>query len=123
MPNKGGRPPKTGVDPLLAKAICDNLEIAMPLTLAAEAEGIHRDTIYDWIKRFPEFARQVTRAKAVAAKKLSEKAQEGGKGSSQATWFLERRYYDDYGPPRHADVSQPSEVRITIEGGLPKSPQ
>jgi len=34
-----GRPRKTEVDPAIAKAICDNLELAMPLDLAAEAEG------------------------------------------------------------------------------------
>jgi len=40
-----GRPRKTEVDPAIAKAICDNLELAMPLDLAAEAEGVGRSTV------------------------------------------------------------------------------
>lgn len=111
-----GRPPKTEVDPIVAKAVCDNLELGMPMSLAAEAEGIGRTTIYDWIERFPEFAEQITRARAQGAKKLTKIVFEAGPAHAQ--WLLERRYRDDYAPPKKEDV-QPSEVRITIEGGLP----
>lgn len=115
-------PRKTEVDEKLAKAICDNLELAMPLSLAAEAEGVSRTTAYRWVDEFPVFAGMVTRARAVGAKHMVARALKGEKGSSMAGWMLERRYHDDYGPPRREDM-QPSEVRITIEGGLPARPQ
>ena len=96
------------------------LELGMPMSLAAEAEGIGRTTIYDWIERFPEFAEQITRARAQGAKKLTKIVFEAGPAHAQ--WLLERRYRDDYAPPKKEDV-QPSEVRITIEGGLPARPK
>lgn len=114
---------RKAVEPVLAKAICENLELGMPLTLAAEAEGVARRTVYEWVEHIPAFAAQVTRARAIGARRLAAQALEGGKGSAMAGWMLERRYHDDYGPPRNADKTAPSEVRIVIEGGLPKSPQ
>ena len=106
----------------LADAICVNLEdFAMPLTLAAEAEGVHRAQVYAWMNENLEFHKQVTRARARGAKVLIELAKGAQKGSSTATWLLERRYRDDYAPPKKEDV-QPSEVRITVEGGLPARP-
>lgn len=106
-----------------ADAICKNLgEFAMPLTLAAEAEGVHRAQAYAWMAQNEAFHKQVTCARANGAKKLSGLALDGGKGSASALWMLERRYRDDYAPPRKEEV-QPSEVRITIEGGLPRAPK
>jgi hypothetical protein len=101
----------------------------MPIKLAAEAEGISEDTIHDWIARgkkgepkYEAFSRAVTRAKAIGAKNLVVRGLAGGKGSSAATWFLERRYRDHYGPPRE-DEGKKSEVTIVVEGGLPRRPQ
>jgi len=117
----GGRPRKTEVEPGLAKRICTNLELGMPLALAAEAEGVARLTALEWMRRFKPFAEQVTRARAVGAKTLVQMALAGGKGSSAANWHLERRYRDHYGPPK-ADIEQP-EIKIVIEGGLPPRPR
>ncbi len=58
-----GRPRKTEVNPAIAKAICDNLEVAMPLDLAAEAEGVGRSTVRGWMNDYPEFSGRVTRAR------------------------------------------------------------
>lgn len=113
-----GRPRKTEVDPAIAKAICDNLELAMPLDLAAEAEGVGRSTVRGWMNDYPEFSGRVTRARAQGMKNLVVRSLKGGPGSSQATWHLERRYREDYGPPKN-DLGQPK-VEITIHGGLPK---
>lgn len=70
----------------------------MPLKLAAEAEGVAERTLYYWIERKVGFAAAVTRARAKGLKQLSEDARAGGKGSSAALWFIERRFRDDYGP-------------------------
>ena len=94
---KTGAPAKPCVEPKMAEAICNNLELGMPITLAAEAEGIHRQTIYRWMEEFPEFALQVTRAKAAGAKNLVVRALAGSKGSAMAGWMLERRY-EEYRP-------------------------
>lgn len=91
---KTGAPAKLCVDPKMAEAICNNLELGMPITLAAEAEGVHRQTIYRWMEEFPEFALRVTRAKAAGAKNLVVRALAGSKGSAMAGWMLERRYED-----------------------------
>jgi hypothetical protein len=88
--------------------------------LAAECEGVNRTTLYLWIEKYEDFSRQVSRAHAMAAKKLTTLSLEGGKGSSSANWHLERRFRDDYSPPREEKAT--SEVRVTIEGGLPKRP-
>lgn len=106
---------------MIAKAICENLELAMPLDLAAEAEGVGRSTVRGWMNDYPEFSGRVTRARARGAKNLVVRSLEGGPGSRQATWHLERRYREDYGPPSHE--TERSDVKITIVGGLPERPR
>lgn len=106
MPGKRGRPRR--LTPALQKAICLNLTLAMPLKLAAEAEGVAESTLYEWLERgnagkegdevFVAFSGAVTRAKAEGAKSLTARGLAGGKGSHAALWFLERRYREDYGP-------------------------
>ena len=117
-----GRPLKL-TKPVL-EAICENLELGMPLSLAAEAEGVARTTILTHMEEDEAVKRQVTRARATGAKVLTKLAVDGngGKGSSMAGWLLERRYRDDYAPPKKEDV-QPAEVNITIVGGLPPRPK
>lgn len=115
-----GRPRKANVDPLVVKAICDNLEIGMPIVLAAEAEGIPRSSVYEWIDKFPEFSGQITRAKAAGAKNLAIRAIAGGKGSHMAGWMLERRYREHYGPPKDDNAS---EVKVVIVNALEPRPK
>jgi hypothetical protein len=116
-----GRPPKTEVDPDIVAAICENLEIGMPLDLAVEAVGVPRRSVYEWIEKFPDFSARLTRAKALGAKLLTLASLNGGKGSSNALWHLERRFREHYGPPR-VEQSE-SEVKIVITGGLPPRPK
>lgn len=117
----GGRPLKTQVDPAVAAAICENIGMGMSNSLAAEAAGVPRRTMYDWLKAFPEFSAQVTCARAMGAKNLTILSLGGGKGSANANWHLERRYREDYGPPKAQDT--PTELKIIIEGGLPRAKQ
>jgi hypothetical protein len=93
----------------------------MPLSLAAEAEGVPSSTIYSLRDADPHVSAMLSRARANGAKSLAQKVLDGEKGSAMAGWMLERRYRDDYAPPRKEEV-QPAEVRITIEGGLPPRP-
>jgi hypothetical protein len=105
-----GRP--TLLTDTVSEAICVNLELAMPLKLAAECEGIGERTVHEWIERgengeepFSAFSAAVTRARAMAAKNLTKSALAGGKGSGAASWFLERRFRADYGAHQTIDLN------------------
>jgi hypothetical protein len=98
-----GRPSK--LTPEIENAICKQLELAVPEKYAAESNGIDESIFHDWMKKgaegikpYADFCRAVKRARARAVGNLTARALAGGAGSSQATWFLERRYPKDYGP-------------------------
>ncbi len=115
---------KPRITPELTAAICANLKRAMPIKYSAEAEGVSETTVHEWIERgkagqplYAAFAEAVTRARATALQELTDKALEGGKGSSFAAWFIERRYRADYGPIQKVEVSGPegSAVELSID--------
>jgi hypothetical protein len=85
--------------------ICGALEMVDPEKYAARANGISGSTFHDWMKKgadgiepYASFREAVDRSSAQAVVNLTARALAGGNGSSQATWFLERRFRDDYGP-------------------------
>jgi hypothetical protein len=113
----------------LTNAICDILEKAVPAKYAAEANGISEGTFGEWMRQgaqgskpYIEFFHAVSRARAMAVVNMHVRALEGGKGSGAAMWFLERRYREYASPAREAE-KEPSEIKIIIEGGLPKRPR
>ena len=117
------------MDPDVAAAICENLHIGMPLDLAAEAEGIGRTTVHDWMRRFPDFLARVTRARSEGAKTLHLLSLGGvkvgevltigaGKAQQVALMHLALRFPEFYRAPK--DDAAGTEVKITIEGGLPR---
>jgi hypothetical protein len=115
MPGKRGRP--TRLTAAVQAAICANLELALPLKLAAEAEGIPEMTVHHWIESGKEgrepyaaFSEAVTRAKAKAAKNLVVRSLAGGKGSANANFHLERRFREDYGPVQKLVVESESDL-------------
>jgi hypothetical protein len=76
-----------------------------PVKYAARANGISEATFHDWMKKgadgiepYASFREDVDRSSAQAVVNLTARALAGGNGSSQATWFLERRFRDEYGP-------------------------
>lgn len=124
-PKKRGRPPGSGLKltPEVESEICKALEIAVPLKYAAEAAGIAESTVHEWLERgekgeepFATFAVAVSRARAKAVRNLSAKALGGGPGSSQATWFLERRFRQEYGPVQKLEHSGPDGGPMQVEG-------
>ena len=103
----------------------------MPQDLAAEAEGVPRTTFHRWLRDFPPFLAQVTRARAEGAKTLHLLSLGGvkvgnvvtvGAGKSQQTalMHLALRFPEMYRAPK--DETSAAEVKITIEGGLPRRP-
>lgn len=111
----------------VADTICEALRVAVPFKYAAERAGISYDTFKDWRDKgkkalesqilnetdalFAAFESAVRQARAEAVFHLTNKALEGGKGSSNATFILERRFRDEYGDSR--------KVELTGKGGGP----
>ncbi len=126
-PSRGrprGRPKGSGLTltPEITKAITDALALAMPFDLACGCAGVPPRTGRDWKQRgeageapYLDFVASVTRARCEAARHLTVRALGGGKGSSQATWFLERRYAEHYGPVQRVEHSGPGGRPISIE--------
>lgn len=123
-----GRP--LGSSPLLTpeitEEICKCLRLSMADRFAAECCGVDERTFRGWqqkgeegIEPYATFLAAVTRARADGVKRMHRKALRGGKGSSAALWFLERRFRKEYGSAK-AEESEQQEVKIVIEGGLPK---
>lgn len=109
-----GRPPgsSTLLTPEVTKRICDRLEIAVPEHYAAEEQGISRGLFWRWMRLgeagqepYAAFFDAVTRARAKCFANLHAKALRGEKGSSQATWLLERRFWREYAEHKRVEIA------------------
>jgi hypothetical protein len=114
-----GRKPK--IDDGVVTAICKALEIGVPLRFAAESNGVSESTVHEWLRRgdagekpYADFSAAATRARAKAVLNLTTIALGGGKGSSAAQWFLERRYREHYGPIQRLEHSGPDGTPLKI---------
>jgi hypothetical protein len=89
----------TKYHPARVDAICDALRAGATIEHAAEAAGIHRDTVHEWRTRYPAFADRIKEAEGagvLASLRVIRGAAEGGTWQA-AAWLLERRYPDLYG--------------------------
>jgi hypothetical protein len=107
-----GRSPDR-ITPELTEAICQKLELSVPEKYAAQAAGVPERTYYRWVQLgekgrapYAAFVAAVTRARASAVCSLTVRVLGGGKGSSGATWLLERRFREDYGPSQKLELSE-----------------
>ncbi len=123
-PAPRGRPKGAGLKltPELERSIVDDLTLAMPFEAACGRAGIAVSTANEWRRRgeageapYSDFLVAVTRARCEAVRLLTVRALAGGKGSSNATWFLERRYPKDYGSVQRLEHSGPDGKPISIE--------
>ena len=62
--NKLGRPSKKDADRV--QLLCEALQDCMPLDRACDLVGIHRNTVYEWIKTDPIFRAKIQLARANA---------------------------------------------------------
>lgn len=122
-----GRPPGAGTlcTPAVTQAICDRLEIAVPEKWAAEENGVSESIFYRWLRLgqqgqepYSAFFAAVTRAKAKCVANLHVQALGGGKGSSQATWMLERRFWREYAEHKRVEISPPDPLAAMSEADL-----
>jgi hypothetical protein len=102
-------------------AICEALEMAVPLNHAAGARGISEGTVNDWMEKgrkgiepYAAFAATISRARHIAVQKLASKALEGGPGSGNASWMLGVRFRQEYGPIQRLEHSGPDGAPIAI---------
>lgn len=119
----GGRPPvPSKLTPKVIEGIVEALKVSVPLNHAAAAQGVSETQVHEWMKRgragekpYDEFSDAVTRAQSQAVLNLTSIALGGGKGSSQATWLLERRYRQEYGPTQRIEHSGPDGKPIEVK--------
>lgn len=118
-----GRPTK--LTPEAQRAICESIALSIPNKYASEEAGIDEDTFALWMRKgregrapYAAFYRAVTRARASAVKSLTVRVLGGGKGSAGATWLLERRYREDYGPSQKVELSENPENPLGGVRGL-----
>lgn len=92
-----GRPTKYTPDRV--KRITDALALGASYRRAAQAGGIHIDTLIEWRKEHSEFSEAVEKAEAkntTRCLKSITKAADNGNWTAGA-WLLERRYPREYG--------------------------
>lgn len=113
-----GRPPK--YNPQRCHAIITSISNRVPYEIAAEANGIHPDTLYDWINkgrkdrdadldtelsRFSEAIKKVEQERIIDH--LNKIADSAERWQSQA-WILERRWSKYFGA--NAEVKELSKM-------------
>lgn len=102
------------------QAIIKALLVGNTRKAAAEFAGVHRDTLYEWIKTSPTFSDMVTRAEASAevghVACLAKAAQAGDWRASIE--FLKRRRRDDWGDHVNFDLdNEISRLLAQVAGG------
>ena len=112
--------PRTKLTEKAIVQICLRLVKGVSIEAAAEAAGVHRNTLYNWLKKAQEpdasdlhlkLASEVREAQAVAEETLVEvmrrAAFEGSSGDWRAAaWLLARRHPDRWSEKREIQISQ-----------------
>lgn len=92
-----GRP--TSLTPDVQHAICVSLRAGNYRETAAQAAGVHRNTIRNWLQRgeageepFAEFLCAVEKAEAIAERRLLKLIRKRFDGWQACAWIMERRW-------------------------------
>jgi transposase-like protein len=117
------------LDKLLTQKICDLIRSGNYLEVAATAAGIHRTTLYRWMRhgrdqkrgRYRKFVNQVEKAQAEAeSRDVALIAKAASTDWRAATWRLERKAPRRYGPRVQQAVQQELDAVLgRLEKGLP----
>lgn len=96
--------------PELIDQLCVNIASGAPLKFCAEAIGVARGTVDEWLLRaqdpkepdpiYRSLEQSVARARAQAVVGMALAARTGRKGWQGAAWMLERTRPEDFGPPK-----------------------
>ena len=123
---------RTKYNPATVKLICRLVARGLNYHQAADAAGIHRDTLNDWENTKSEFSDALKRAKAEGISRRLERIERAARnGHWQAdAWWLERVYPEQFGrrapidwQSGHADEEN-SKTRVIMlpAFGAPKPP-
>ena len=98
MPAKGQRKPKKDWKDYV-DIVCENLTAKKGTISACKAAGIGFSTHYDWIERFPQYAKRIKKAELSGAKFGKEYAIQAIFAAMSKSWqsaasWLERKYPD-----------------------------
>jgi hypothetical protein len=113
-----GRSGTTGKrDPERVQAILTGMELGLSRGDAAQAAGIARRTLYDWMAADPAFADAVDQAESRCKRSLlglvvAAAAKRQANTWQAAAWILERRWPSDFGQKTRLDVSLDLESEI-----------
>lgn len=103
-------------------AILSDLRNGCTRTAAAECNGIQRETLYDWMERYPTFLTQVQMAESDAERAMTDivrNAASGGDWKAALEW-LKRRRPDDWSEVQKQEISGPggrpviTEIQVTL---------
>jgi predicted DNA-binding protein YlxM (UPF0122 family) len=109
--------------PEITEIICEHIEKGNSFETAAQAVGICRDTIYDWMKRgeksepnFLQFLQSIKKARAKAEMRyvaVIDKAAASEKNWTAAAWWLERTNSKQWGNKQETKIEHSG--KITFE--------
>lgn len=112
-------------------AIIDAISHRIPYQLAAEANGICEDTLYDWLNTakahqregidsdYTIFSEAIKRAEMNKVRQHSDIIADRPERWQADAWLLERRWPKHYGP--NAQLNEMNQRLERIEVGVPKS--
>lgn len=99
-----GRPTK--FTPVIREAILQAIRMGNTRASAAEATGIHRDTLHTWTERFPAFSDAIKEAEAYAEQEAVKAiVSQFHHQWTAAAWYLERKHPDEWGKKERVDVT------------------
>ena len=97
--------------------ILDALRAGNYLETAARYAGVHRDTLNEWRKKFPDFSDAVDEARAAAEAKNVAIVQRAAELHWQAAaWWLERSFPERYGRRERREIANADgPIRVEVE--------
>ena len=88
---------KTKYTPVTIAKILKHIKNGSNMVDSAQLSGINPDTLFTWIKLYPDFSDKVQEAIAKSKEGLIKNIVKAGKHNWQASgWLLERRYSKEY---------------------------
>lgn len=116
---------RTSITPELIAAVCKHIINGVSIKHALLAEGVPESTYHTWKQRAAKgedkacelIVQAVEIALAKCVVKLTAEAKDNWK-TRGATFLLERRFRDEYGPKQEIDINQRGKVTKIVEQTL-----